>query len=199
MRLLGFWWGQKQDETKVHWIIWATLGLPKNQGGMGFRDFNDFNLALLAKQCWRLIMEPNSKWAQLLKARYFPECSFLEAKKGSRASWAWASLLEGRKIILQEARWQILNGRQTKIWTDRWIPSLHDASITDEEKLAVQLIPIGNGREEGRLVWPGEKNGRFSMRSGYHCIHALQVETTARKASTSSRIDPLVWKNIWKA
>ncbi|KAH0994404.1 hypothetical protein GBA52_018268 [Prunus armeniaca] len=72
-------------------------------------------------------------------------------------------------------------------------------SITDEEKLAVQLIPIGNGREEDRLVWPGEKNGRFSVRSGYHYIHALQVETTARKASTSSRIDPLVWKNIWKA
>ncbi|KAH0992419.1 hypothetical protein GBA52_003902 [Prunus armeniaca] len=73
------------------------------------------------------------------------------------------------------------------------------ASITDEEKLAIQLIPIGNGKEEDRLVWPGEKNGRFSVRSGYHCIHALQVETTTRKASTSSRIDPLVWKNIWKA
>ncbi|CAL8095625.1 unnamed protein product [Prunus armeniaca] len=228
-----FWWGQKQDEIKVHWISWATLGLPKNQGGMGFRDFNDFNLALLAKQCWGLIMEPNSQWAQLLKARYFPECSFFEAKKGGRASWAWASLLEGRKIILQGARWQILNGRQAKIWTDRWIPSLHDGklhphlqapvdpntrvetlidwdskswnltpiqdSITDEEKLVVQLIPIGNGREEDRLVWPGEKNSRFSVRSGYHYIHALQVEVAARKASTSSRIDPLVWKNIWKA
>ncbi|CAL9018252.1 unnamed protein product [Prunus brigantina] len=228
-----FWWGQKQDETKVHWISWVTLGLPKNQGGMGFRDFNDFNLALLAKQCWRLIMYPNSQWAQLLKARYFPECSFLEAKKGGRASWAWASLLEGRKIILQGARWQILNGKQAKLWKDRWIPSLHDgklhphlqvsvdpntgvetlidwdsktwnltpiqASIIDGEKLAIQLIPIGNGREEDRLVWPGEKNGRFFVRSGYHCIHALQGETTARKASTSSWIDLLVWKNIWKA
>ncbi|CAL9019993.1 unnamed protein product, partial [Prunus brigantina] len=189
-----FWWGQKQDETKVHWISWATLGLPKNQGGMGFRDFNDFNLALLAKQCWRLIMESNSQWAQLLKARYFPECSFLEAKKGGRASWAWASLLEGRKIILQGARWQILNGRQAKIWTDRWIPSLHDGKLHPHLQASVDL----NSRED-RLVWPREKNGRFSVRSGYHCIHALQVETTARKASTSSRIDPLVWKNIWKA
>ncbi|ONI05057.1 hypothetical protein PRUPE_6G353900 [Prunus persica] len=224
---------KKQDEIKVHWISWATLGLPKNQGGMGFKDFNDFNLALPAKQCWRLIMKPNSQWPQPLKARYFSECSFLEAKKGGRASWAWASLLEGRKIILQGARWQILNGRQAKLWTDCWIPSLHDgklhphlktsvdpnirveilidwdsktwnltpieASITDEEKLAIELIPIRNGREDDRLVWHGEKNGKFSVRSGYHCICDLQVETTARKASTSSWIDPLVWKNIRKA
>ncbi|CAL2238926.1 unnamed protein product [Prunus armeniaca] len=136
-------------------------------------------------------MEPNSQCAQLLKARYFLKCSFLEAKKGGRASWLWASLPEGRKIILQGAQWQILNGRQAKLWTDYWIPSLHDgklhphlqasidpntrvvtlidwdsktwnltpiqASITDEEKLAIQLIPIGNGREDDRLRPPPGK------------------------------------------
>ncbi|KAH0981426.1 hypothetical protein GBA52_008603 [Prunus armeniaca] len=134
---------------------------------MGFRDFNDFNLALLARQCWRLITEPNSQWAQLLKARYFPKCSFLEAKKCGCASWDWASLLEGRKIILQGARWQILNCRQAKLWTDCWIPSLHDGKL--HPQLQTSLDPN------------------------------TRVETTARNASTSSRIDPLVWKNIWKA
>ncbi|KAI5342658.1 hypothetical protein L3X38_010534 [Prunus dulcis] len=129
-----FWWGQKQDETKVHWISWATLGLPKKQGGMGFRDFNDFNSALLARQCWRLITEPNSQWAQLWKARYFQKCSFLEAKKCGCASWAWASLLEGREIILQGARWQILNCRQAKLWMDCWIPSLHNAEVPPKIK-----------------------------------------------------------------
>ena len=45
-------------------------------------------------------MEPESLWVKVMKARYFPNSSFLEAKKGSRASWAWASLLEWRKISL---------------------------------------------------------------------------------------------------
>ncbi|ONI21064.1 hypothetical protein PRUPE_2G049100 [Prunus persica] len=177
--------------SKVHWISWPTLGLPKKQGGMGFRDFNDFNLALLARQCWRLITEPNSQWAQLLKARYFQKCNFLEAKKCGCASWAWASLLEGRKIILQGARWQILNCRQAKLWMDCWIPSLHNGKL--HPHLQNSLDP--NTRIS--LAWG--KKGKFSVRSGYHSIHALQVETTARNASTSSRIDPLVWKNIWKA
>ncbi|KAI5335699.1 hypothetical protein L3X38_025833 [Prunus dulcis] len=91
--IANFWWGQKQEERKIHWVRWTELGLPKHEGGMGFRDFHDFNLALLAKQCWQLLTEPNFLWARLIKARYFPGCNFMEATKGSRASWAWASLI----------------------------------------------------------------------------------------------------------
>ncbi|KAH0983078.1 hypothetical protein GBA52_010255 [Prunus armeniaca] len=102
--IVNFWWDQKQEERKIHWVRWTELGLPKHEGGMGFRDFHDFNLALLAKQCWQLLIEPNSLWARLMKAHYFPECNFMEDTKGSGASWAWASLIEERKVILNGAR-----------------------------------------------------------------------------------------------
>ncbi|CAL8151680.1 unnamed protein product [Prunus armeniaca] len=67
-------------------------------------------MALLAQQCEWLLTEPESLWAQLIKAHYYPNCNFLEAKKGSRASWAWVGLIEGRRVILNGARWQIMNG-----------------------------------------------------------------------------------------
>lgn len=46
--ILGFWWGQKCGERKIHWEAKETFGLPKSMGGMGFRNFKDFNDALLA-------------------------------------------------------------------------------------------------------------------------------------------------------
>ncbi|KAI5328745.1 hypothetical protein L3X38_028142 [Prunus dulcis] len=84
--LAKFWWGQKEDETKVHWVSWKSLGISKIEGGMGFRSLQEFNLAFLAKQRWRIPDKPNSLWVRVLKGRYFPNGDFRDAVKGSRAS-----------------------------------------------------------------------------------------------------------------
>ncbi|XP_024190440.1 uncharacterized protein LOC112194431 [Rosa chinensis] len=66
-----FWWGGDDTARKIHWISWEKLRSPKNEGGLGFRNMHHFNLALLAKQGWRLVQNLNSIIARLLKAKYF--------------------------------------------------------------------------------------------------------------------------------
>ena len=68
----NFWWGQRENERKVHWRSWIRMCSPKKDGGMGFRDLRLFNKALLAKQGWKLIQHPNSLIGRIYKAKYYP-------------------------------------------------------------------------------------------------------------------------------
>lgn len=64
----NFWWTGEGD-CKLHWLPLSTLCHAKKCGGLGFRDIECFNLAMLAKQAWRLITVPSSLLALLLRAR----------------------------------------------------------------------------------------------------------------------------------
>jgi hypothetical protein len=65
-----FWWGDDENSNKMLGLLGGSYVIQKNEGGMGFRDFHSFNLAMLAKQSWRLITEPTSLCARVLRAKY---------------------------------------------------------------------------------------------------------------------------------
>ena len=94
-----FWWGQVGEERKIHWKSRSVLTQAKKMGGMGFRDLRPFNLAMLAKQGWRFLLNQESLVYRCFKARYFPRCSFLDAVDSSNSSYVWKSILAGQPIL----------------------------------------------------------------------------------------------------
>ncbi|OMO90520.1 reverse transcriptase [Corchorus capsularis] len=121
MIIANFWWGSSDNKRRIHWKAWDSLCVSKLDGGLGFRDFEAFNLALLAKQGWRLIQDERSLCYRILKAKYFRQCSFMEAKLGCNPSFVWRSLLAGREVLKQGCRWRVGNGCDIDNWRDKWI------------------------------------------------------------------------------
>jgi hypothetical protein len=82
----GYWWSNQDKDNKIHWISWEKLTRSKMEGDMGFRDIHMLSMAMLPKQRWRLIHNPDSLCAKVLKAKYFSKGDILKAKPSSDMS-----------------------------------------------------------------------------------------------------------------
>ncbi|XP_058783721.1 uncharacterized mitochondrial protein AtMg00310-like [Vicia villosa] len=122
----SFWWGHKRDRAKgIHWLSWDRLSMPKSVGGMGFKNLSAFNYAMLSKQAWRLMINPDNLVSRLYKARYFPNCDFLESAIGHNPSYVWRSIWSSKFVVRGGYRWSIGSGENISVWDHKW---LYDSS-----------------------------------------------------------------------
>lgn len=116
-----------------------------------------FNWALLGKQAWRLVTNSGSLIAQIFKARYFPNNSFLEAELGVNPSYTWRGIWEARWVLKRGMRWRVGDGENIKIWKDPWIPGTQTRKI---------ISPRGDANEEaevGVLIDPIRKEWNVEL------------------------------------
>ena len=97
-----FWWTGDLENRKIHYKSWALLCLPKVEGGMGFMEVRGFNQALIVKQGWRIQQRSDTLVAKVLRGKYFPNSSFLNAPLGSYPSYLWRSLGWGNEVIQRD-------------------------------------------------------------------------------------------------
>ena len=116
-----FWWGQKSDQLKIHWLRWDKLCPPKGRGGLGFKELQKFNIALLAKQFWRSMHVKNSLFFKVFSAKFFPNSNILEAPERTGGSFTWRSILKAKELILLGSSWRVGDGAHIKIKGTKWL------------------------------------------------------------------------------
>lgn len=147
-----FWWKTSKKKDKcISWFSWDRMFKRKTQGGLGFRKLHEFNIALLEKQAWRFVLNPDCLVSKIFKARYFPNGSFLNTIIGSNRSYAWQSILEAQVILKKGAVRRVCFGETISIENDSWLPHKEDPYIqTSSEALKnmkVNSLMISGVRE----------------------------------------------------
>ncbi|KAK5842646.1 hypothetical protein PVK06_005024 [Gossypium arboreum] len=140
-----YWWQKGHGKRGIHWCTWKNLCFLKENGGLGFRNLSQFNVALLAKQGWNLIHYPNSLLARVLKAKYYPYSTFLEAQLGTLPSLTWKSIWAAKGLLQQGLSWQISKGNKVSIWNDRRVQEMeslerHNRSDSMQLEFVLDLI-----------------------------------------------------------
>ncbi|KAL8104572.1 hypothetical protein AgCh_028691 [Apium graveolens] len=160
-----FWWNSSQSSaSKINWMSWERMAKYKTSGGMGFRNFRDFNIAMLGKQGWRFITNPSSLVFGLYKAKYFADTEFIHAKVGNSPSFIWRSIVEANQLLIAGIKWRIGRGDNIHVLDQPWLmeednPFVTTSSQSLEDKTMKDFLIAGqnqwdiNLRARNDLVW----------------------------------------------
>ncbi|XP_048623794.1 uncharacterized protein LOC125592583 [Brassica napus] len=181
-----FWWSSNPPKRGIHWAKWEKVCLPREEGGIGFRLIHDFNLALLAKQLWRLVQFPDSLVARVLRGRYYRLSSPLRVSPVSSSSYVWTSISAARKLLLLGFRQKIHSGYEVKVWEDPWIPS-------NPARPAAPIAPVMNpNMRVSDLIDQGLKDWDVGLLENY--VHPEDIPLIRSLAiSSTHRRDTFCW------
>ncbi|XP_062089465.1 uncharacterized protein LOC133795999 [Humulus lupulus] len=218
-----YWWGSTTEQKKIHWRAWHKMCRPKCEGGLGFRGFIQYNQALLAKQAWRLLINPTSLLAKVLKARYYQHTSILEAREGHYPSITWRSIIWGRDLLRRGLRRRIGNGKETLAFSDPWVPRppsflpsiidisdplrVHDLFETPGSWNMIRVqqffnaadaqniltIPLTQFDHPDSWLWHYTNHGNYTIKSGYNLASAMDTALP----SSSVTLIAMWWKYFW--
>ncbi|XP_071722606.1 uncharacterized protein [Rutidosis leptorrhynchoides] len=213
-------------EILLKTVIQAIHQYAMSNEGLGFRDLQDFNKAMLGKQAWRLFHNPMALWSTLFKGLYFHSYDFMHVDKGSRPSWGWQSILFRRDSILPNLRWSVGNGQSINIREDRWLlrgiiggPAPQNALSIVNELLHLDInrwnVPLLHQQFDAstvqdilkiqvrphyttdRVIWTGMVNGIYSVKNGYNTFRKTLLSSQPNIASSSYHPLKSLWKAIW--
>ncbi|KAG7599040.1 Reverse transcriptase domain [Arabidopsis suecica] len=151
--IANFWWKTNENSNGIHWIAWDKLCTPYSEGGLGFRTLEEFNLALLAKQLWRLIKFPNSLLSRVLRGRYYRFSDPLHIGNSNRPSYGWRSIMAAKPLLVSGLRRTIGSGMLTKVWEDPWIPTIPARAAKSLLDVRDPLLYVNDLIDQSTKLW----------------------------------------------
>ncbi|KAI5410367.1 hypothetical protein KIW84_055752 [Lathyrus oleraceus] len=117
------------NNSGIQWMSWEKLTCSKKEGGLGFRDFKSFNMDMVAKEGWNLLVNPHYLVYRIFKARYYPRTPFLDANLGFNTSFVWRSIWKAMEVLSLGCGWIIGDESYIMAMNEPWIQRSGDGYI----------------------------------------------------------------------
>ena len=117
-----FIWSGAGSQRKLSLVNWNNICRPKSNGGLGFKDMEIMNKALLMKVAWDVFINPSKLCSQVLISKYVvPSDMPITNVPTKNGSYLWRSIGKIWKDFQKGLHWSIGNGQRVKFWDDIWV------------------------------------------------------------------------------
>ncbi|GJX03941.1 hypothetical protein Tco_0189857 [Tanacetum coccineum] len=198
--LKNFLWNQSEKTNGKAKVAWSSICKPKDRGGMGLKNLQTWNYALLAKHVWNIATKKDSLWVKWVHSVKLRGKSIWDVKEESNDSWGWKNLLEIRDQIKDKVIYKVGDGSKTSLWFDNWSSigplfqyithrDLYDKRLSENITVRDMIV-----NERWRwpqeclttlFVWPWEEMGS----SVWLCKRSNAAECTIRKGCSLGRVN----------
>ncbi|GJV43096.1 putative ribonuclease H-like domain-containing protein, partial [Tanacetum coccineum] len=118
--LKGFLWCNEELSRGKAKIAWKKFCRPKSHGGLGLKDLEIWNKALLVKHIWNLAAKKDTLWVKWFSTVKLNGKNFWEVNADVNDSWGWKNLLLIRNEVAKNIWYKLGNGEKTLIWFENW-------------------------------------------------------------------------------
>ncbi|GKD12289.1 hypothetical protein Tco_1196696 [Tanacetum coccineum] len=108
-------------------VAWEDICLPKDEGGLGIRRLDHFNVALISSHVWSILTRKESLWVKWIHTHKLRGHNFWDYPFRGNMTWGWHKILQIHPIIGKFIWCKIGNGSSISAWFDNW--SMHSPLI----------------------------------------------------------------------
>ncbi|KAL0443870.1 UNVERIFIED_CONTAM: hypothetical protein Slati_2109700 [Sesamum latifolium] len=168
------------EASKIHGKAWPKLCKPKKDGGIGFRRLKEYNLALLAKQAWRIALTSGNVLQAVISNKYFPCSTFMEARLGAYPSYTWRSIWASHDIVAAGIGFHGIEARDELVWHYKRNGAF---SVKSAYRLAEELSEEGSCSQNGHswnFIWRTKAPPKIAL-FAWMCVWDALPTTTNLK------------------
>ncbi|XP_026455364.1 uncharacterized protein LOC113356439 [Papaver somniferum] len=193
---LNFWRDHKKGKG-IKFVAWDSINQAKDLGGLGFRDLESFNTALICKLVRKIVTDDEELWVQILSAKYFEDCSILHlANLNENFSWIWRGIYKYHPPIPAEGLVNTVSYsyvsdlfiENTRSWNVHLIYYLFEKDCA--EKIIDMSVPA-TGKD--KLIWLPDRKGQFTVKSVYNVL-SRGTNLTAGSNTVPAQVRKSLWK-----
>lgn len=116
----AFLWKNKAGSASGARVAWKDICKPKDEGGLGIRLLEEFEVVFRLKRIWNFFSNSGSLWVAWLKGNICLRKSYWITHVANRFSKTINSMLELKHIVVELLKCVVGNGITASFWFDKW-------------------------------------------------------------------------------